>query len=216
MTTMVRICDRWEMPLIEGKGGHYRYLDTASQRNAACFLELCNHMEVPAIHSVVEYFGGVGIFSTIIQQLFQPFEHHAFDLDPDCVAQLKTLPGIQAAVGDAHETMGSIPADLIVCDLPVSTLRSIDEWPWVHVAIHKPRYIVVSDTALRRLGLHRALYSKFAGSTVHSFEDYVKVYSEYMWKHYGYSITHVAHHVYSYFLLEPRAPETPTMVKVAR
>lgn len=216
MKNSVRICNRWDMPLLEGEGGHYRYLDTASERNANCFLELCNQMEVPAIRSVAEYFGGVGIFSTILQNLFQPTQHWAFDIDPDCVRQLTTIPGVAAAAGDAKDTMGSLETDLVVCDFAVCTLRTLGEWPMARVAAHKPRYIVVSDTALRRLGLHRALYSRHAGEPVVSFEDYVRVYSKHMWQTHGYSITHVAHHVYSYFLLEPRLSSGPKIVKVTR
>ena len=214
MNTTVRICNRWDLPLLKGEGGHYRYLDTASQRNAACFLELCNHMEVPAVRSVVEYFGGVGIFSTIVQQLFHPSQHWAFDIDPDCVAQLQTIPGLAATAGDAHGTMGTIEADLVVCDFAVCTLRTVNEWPLIQVTTRRPRYIVVSDTALRRLGLHRALYSRLAGVPVVSLEDYVRVYSKYMWELYGYSVTHVAHHVYSYFLLEPRLSSGAQITKV--
>lgn len=213
MTSTVRICDRWDLPLLEGKGGHYRYLDTASQRNAACFLELVERLQVS---SAVEYFGGVGIFSTVIQQVLRPFQHWVFDLDPDCVAQLRTIPRIQAAPGDAHETMGSISAELVVCDFPVCTLRTVDEWPLSRVIATRPRYIVVSDTALRRLGLHRALYSRLAGEPVVSFEDYVRVYSKHMWSRYGYSVTRVAHHVYGYFLLEPGLSQGPTIVKVPK
>ena len=88
----VSICNRWEMPLLEGKGGHYRYLDTASQRNAECFLHLVEALspEAPRVDSVVEYFGGVGIFSTIIQRTIHPLQHWAFDVDLDCVRQLQT------------------------------------------------------------------------------------------------------------------------------
>lgn len=208
--TTVSICNRWELPLLDGSGGHYRYLDTASQRNAACFLELLERLQVS---SAVEYFGGVGIFSTIIQQVLHPLQHWAFDLDPDCVAQLRTIQGIQVAPGDAHDTMGSIPAELVVCDFPVCTLRTVDEWPWSRVVAWKPRYIVVSDTALRRLGLHRALYSRLSSEAVVSHEDYVRVYSKHMWNRYGYSVTRVAHHVYSYFLLEPVSPTGPSIDK---
>ena len=214
--TSIQVCNRWELPLLAGEGGHYRYLDTASHRNAACFLELCNHLEVPAVRSVVEYFGGVGIFSTIVQQLFHPSQHWAFDIDPDCVAQLQTIPGMVAASGDAHETMGSIQADLVVADFAVCTLRTIDEWPWSRVVALHPRYIVVSDTALRRLGLHRALYSRIAGSTVFSPEDYYRAYSKHMWGRYGYSVTRVVHHVYSYLLLEPRLTTGADITKVSK
>lgn len=209
----VQICDRWELPLLDGSGGHYQYLDSISKRNAACFLELVDGLH---IESAVEYFGGVGIFSTIIQQVLHPYRHSVFDLDADCVAQLRTIQGLQVAQGDAHETMGTATGDLVVCDFPVCTLRTLPEWPLERIVALHPRYIVVSDTALRRLGLHRELYSKLSGEPVFDLDDYVKVYSESIWKRCGYSVTRVAHHLYSYFLLEPLQPGTPTITKVSR
>lgn len=207
----VSICNKWELPLLDGKGGHYRYLDTASRRNAECFLELVDGLRVA---SAVEYFGGVGIFSTIIQQVLHPFQHYVFDVDPDCVAQLRTIRGLQATHGDAHETMGTLQAELVVCDFATCTLRTVDEWPWSRVVAQRPRYIVASDTAIRRLGLHRSIYSRLASQNIHTFSDYVNAYSRHMWTRHGYSITRVAHHVYSYFLLEPGLSPGATITKV--
>jgi len=211
MSSVVRICGKWEMALLDGKGGHYRYLDTASHRNAACFLHLIEGM---SIQSVVEHFGGVGIFSTVVQKVLHPHQHWAFDVDPDCVRQLQSIEGLVATDGDAKETMGTIEAELVICDLPVSTMRTVDEWPWRRVAALRPRYIVVSDTAFRRLGLHRALYGRLASQNIHTFPDYVNAWSRLFYEKYGYSVTRVAHHVYAYFLLEPVPPGSITITKV--
>jgi hypothetical protein len=209
----VLICGRWQMPLLDGKGGHYRYLDTASHRNAACFLHLIDGLQSK---SAVEYFGGVGIFSTVIQRVIHPPQHWAFDVDLDCVRQLQTIEGLQATDGDAHETMGTIEAELVVCDFPVATLRTIDEWPWSRVVASHPPHIVVSDTAFRRLGLHRATYSRLASQPVHTFPDYINAYSASFYAKYGYSVTRVAHHVYAYMMLEPIPPGVPEITKVLK
>lgn len=201
------------MPLLPGAGGHYRYLDTVSSRNAACFLSLLDGLQ---IESAVEYFGGVGIFSTIIQQVLHPSRHLVFELDADCVAQLRTIEGLQVAQGDAHETMGSVDGDLVVLDFPVCTLRTVAEWPLERIAALHPRYIVVSDTALRRLGLHRAMYSRLAGADVVTPRDYALAYSQYMFKKIGYSTTRIASHVYSYFLLEQIPVGEPIFWKATR
>jgi hypothetical protein len=152
----------------------------------------------------VEYFGGVGLFSTVVREVLHPREHRAFDLDADCVAQLRTIPGVEAAQGDAHETMGTVDAELVVLDFAYATIKHHMDWPWERVVERAPRFIVFSDTALRRLGLHRALYSKLLGSPVVSHEDYCRAYSRFLWARYGYSVTRVAYHQYSYLLLEPR------------
>lgn len=209
----VQICDKWELPLLDGSGGHYQYLDSASKKNASCFLELVTGLQAD---SVVEYFGGVGIFSTIIQQVLAPSRHLVFELDGDCVTQLRTIPGLVVSQGDAHETMGSVNGELVICDFPLCTLRTITEWPLDRIAARHPRYIVVSDTSLRRLGLHRELYTKLSGEPVVTPADYVKVYSKFMWEHYGYSVSRVAHHAYSYFLLVPYWVAEPSVTKVTR
>src|SRR5436190_15701643 len=78
-TKSVLVAGQWPLPLIDGAGGHFKYLDTASQWNEACFLYLIQGL--PRGLSYVEYFGGVGIFSTIIQNSLAPTAHHIFDLD---------------------------------------------------------------------------------------------------------------------------------------
>lgn len=199
--TQTLVCGEWPLELQPGTGGHYQYLSTASSKNASCFAHLVK--DLPQGLSVVEYFGGVGQFSTVIQQLLSPSRHHAFDLDLDCVRQLQTIPGILAAQGDAKETMGTIPSDLVVLDFAYATIKHHDDWPWGKTLIEHPRYVVWSDTAARRIGLHRALYSKIFGTPILGNEDYYRAYSWYLWTRYGYRVTRVAHHVYSYLLAEP-------------
>ncbi len=210
----IQICDQWPLKLRAGFGGHFAYLDTASKRNAACFLSLLGG--IPQGTSVVEYFGGVGIFSTIIQNVIRPTYHRAFDIDDDCVAQLQTLDRVGASYGDAKQTMGTIDAQMVVLDFAVATAKHHDEWPWGRVCSAKPNYIVWSDTALRRLGLHRELYSRIFGTPIVSHEDYVRAYSRLLWDRYGYSVTREAHHVYSYMRAEPVPPQDSIpMVKVS-
>ena len=210
-TATTLVCDRWPLPLKQGRGGFYAYLKTASAKNAACFLHLAS--DLPTGLHVVEHFGGVGQFGTIIQQAIHPRRHLIFDIDTDCVAQLKSAfaqsPNVHAGFGDAKELMGNVEADLVVLDFPMATIKHHSEWPWQRVMETHPRYIIWSDTALRRLGLHRATYTKLFGSPIHSHEDYVQAYSRFMWITYGYSITREAHHVYSYFRAEPCVMPAP-------
>lgn len=200
VATEVLVCDRWPLTLRPGSGGHFAYLNTISSKNTACFLALLDGMT--HVNSVVEYFGGVGLFATVVQQVLHPLLHRVYDLDGDCVAQLQSLPQISAAQGDAHALMGTVKGDLQVLDFPVATIRHHGEWPWAAVFERRPRYVVFSDTALRRIGLHRALYSGIFGVPVHSHEDYVRAYSRFMWDRYGYRVTMEAHHQYSYMRLE--------------
>jgi hypothetical protein len=204
LSTQTLVCGRWPLTLSEGKGGHFSYLHTASSKNAACFLHLVAGL--PTGMSIVEYFGGVGQFATIIQNVLRPSGHWIFDLDDDCVAQLKTLDGPIVTQGDAHVTMGVVPADLVVLDFPVYTVRVHDSWPMDRVFSDWPRYVIHSDTALRRIGLHRKLYSDTFKTPIWNQQDYMGAYSQFMWDRHGYSVTRVAYHLYSYVLLEQRPP----------
>ena len=204
-STTLQVLDRWPLVLRPGAGGHYQYLDTASKHNTACFLELVK--DLPQGLTVVEHFGGVGMFSTIIEQVLHPRWHIIGDIDADCAAQLTELfagdDHVSVVQVDAKETMGLVPAQLAVLDFAYATIKHHGEWPWARVVEAKPRYIVFADTALRRLGLHRALYSRLFGSPIVTHEDYVHAYSRYLWAHYGYSVVREAHHVYSYMRVEP-------------
>jgi hypothetical protein len=195
------VCGRWPLVLQDGKGGHFAYLHTASSKNAACFLHLVAGL--PQRLSTVEYFGGVGQFSTILRHVIHPGYHRVFDLDVDCVSQLQSI-GLDASQGDARETMGTVDAELVVLDFPVYTVRNRAEWPLDRVFARRPKFVIQSDTALRRLGLHRGLYSAIFGTPIHDQMDYCYAYSTLMWETYGYAVTRVAHHLYSYFLLEQR------------
>src|SRR4051812_23189411 len=103
---------RWPLPLLPGTGGHYAYLETASKKNEQCFLHLTRDFATDGELSAVEYFGGVGIFSTIIQNRFQPWEHYIYDNDPDCVRQLQSAfhgrGNVLVQHGDARQKMGSV------------------------------------------------------------------------------------------------------------
>lgn len=199
--TATLVCGKYPLELLPGSGGHYAYLNTVSQKNAACFEHLIAGL--PRVSIVVEYFGGVGQFSTILQQVCRPGSHYAFDLDPDCVRQLESIPGVRASQGDAKQTMGTIAADLVVLDFAYATIKHHDEWPWDRVFAKRPERVIWSDTAARRIGLHRDLYSKIFGTPIVSNEDYFRAYSKFVWARYGYSVTRVAHHQYSYLLAEP-------------
>lgn len=211
MTQELMVCGQWPLTLRPGSGGHYAYLHTGSQWNPRCFHTVVKG--IPTGLRVREYFGGVGIFSTIIQQVLKPATHVATDLDLDCALQLGTLPGVR---GGQHDAMQADPAkyDLVVLDFPVHTVRGHGTWPWKSYLARRPDYVVFCDTARRRLGLHRALYTSLFGERVHSHQDYADAYSRFLWRTYGYSITREAHSTYTYFRAEPVPPQPVTVEKM--
>lgn len=201
------VCGRWPLPLVDGTGGHFAHLTRkASTWNEWCFQHII--CDVPTGLNIVEYFGGVGIFATIVQECLRPRQHLIYDLDRDCVRQLvhafRERVGILIARGDAKERMGRVDADMVVLDFPTSNVRAFErDWPIAAVMKRKPRYLIWSDTAMRRIGWHRRLYADFFGQPVASYDDYIRCFNEHLWQRYGYTITRVTRHVYAYYLAQP-------------
>jgi hypothetical protein len=208
---------RWPLSLLDGAGGHFAHINRESSTwNEWCFMHIIR--DLPTGKRVVEYFGGVGIFATIVQECLKPSAHVIYDLDPDCARQLAWAFAGRAAVaqGDACEFMGQTDADIVVLDFPTSNVRFFErDWPIKRLMKRKPRYLIWSDTALRRIGWHRHLYTEFHGQPVVTYDDYIRCFNVLMWKHYRYTITRVVRHMHAYYLAEPRvAMVTPEVAVI--
>lgn len=201
------ICEKWNIVLDDqGKSGFFQYMEPneISRRSAAMewLLE-----DLPHAIKVVEYFGGVGVQSVIIQGLLKPKTHHIFELDEDCIRQLKMLydgnPFITVALGDAKETMGTIEADLVMLDYHNMTAKHLEEWETQLTAVFakKPRWVELTDIAARYLHLHRPLYSSILGAEVTDIQSYIRGISCYLWRKYGYSISKAAYKATSCYML---------------
>jgi hypothetical protein len=208
---------RWPLPLVEGgAGGHFAHIDReASKMNEACFMHIIR--DFPQGLSVVEYFGGVGIFATIVQETLRPSAHTIYDIDPDCVRQLHSAFDGRATVGigDAKELMGTVDADMVVLDFPTMNVRFFErDWPVAKVMQRPkaPKYLIWSDTALRRIGWFRHLYSDFFNEPVVSYGDYIRCFNKLLWSHYRYTITRVSRHMHAYYLAQPMHSMLPPAV----
>ena len=175
-----------------------------TERNALCSEYIIK--DLPKGLSVVEHFGGAGFLGVMIEKLLQPSSHILFDIDEDCVAQLKYLFGDRAMYGNAKEMMGKIPADYIALDFPVFTAFREHEWNLGAVFATRPSYVSIADIANQRIGIHRELYTKMFGQGVHNNEDYVRALSNRWFKNYGYSVKKCAYHIFSFMLLTPEPP----------
>jgi hypothetical protein len=214
----IMVDGHWPLSLIEGQGGHFAYMETeASKWNEACFAHIISGL--PEGLTVAEYFGGVGIFATIVQNRLCPSMHYVSDLDRDCVRQLHSAfasDKIQVARADARRAMGTIDADIVILDFPTMNARFLArDWPIARVLRRKPKYVIWSDTALRRIGWFRHLYTSFFGQLVFGYDDYIRCYNKHMWRTYGYTITRVTRHMYAYLLAQPlpviATPEVTTI-----
>lgn len=208
-TRHIKVCGKYPLELLRLKGqnqhSYFKYLDKA-EKNSLCTEQLL--FRVPKEISVIEHFGGVGMTGVMIQELIQPTRHRIYDIDPDCVTQLKfVFPG-KADYGDAKELMGTMYADLITCDFPNFTFNHKDEWPLERLFSIKPRYVIMADIARQRIGVHRQMWTKLFKRPIVHYEDYLIALSDFFHDNYGYSIELAVSHVHSFLLITPGKSET--------
>lgn len=155
--------------------------------------------------------------SVVIQNVLKPVSHLIYDIDEDCVRQLKATfdgqPGIWTGYGDAKELMGHVQASIVVLDHPYHTVRTHDEWAeqWDLVFRNNPLAVIWPDAACRRLHLHRHLYEPML-KYVSSNRAYIWSYSRWLYERYGYSIRRAAWHAYTYLLVEKGPPIDDALV----
>ena len=143
----------------------------------------------------------------MVEKLLEPSSHKLYDIDPDCVKQLKHLFGENAQYGDANELMGTVPAVFIMLDFPVFTAFREHQWNLERVFKSGPKYVTIADIANQRMGIHRDLYTKMFNRPVHNNEDYITAMSDRWYEKYGYSVRKAAYHIFSFMLLSPDPPD---------
>ena len=148
---------------------------------------------------VVEYFGGVGLVSTIIRGMLQPSSHVIYELDERCVEQLGfAYPGEDPHVihGDARAYMGvglPEPGGIAFLDFPHFTPLQ-GKWREGFGAVFRcqPSAVVVTDTALSMLGVHKKRYTQQFGLPVEGPRTYAMGFSAWLHRTHRYAATRVA------------------------
>ena len=174
--------------------------------------------QIPDINvdTVVEFFGGSGIGSGIIQGLFKPAKHYVYDKDSQCVTHLQAQKFTHACEiwqGDAKEAMldeatydyGLSSNYIIACDFFSFSAYRIPEWDRQFEAIFalEPLAVQITDTSIARLHLQRERYAKVLGREFTTTEGYLNAFSDYMWEHYNYVATDVAYREFACFMFRP-------------
>lgn len=192
------IANKWELPIIEGKqGGFFSHLNPRDiSKRVQCIRWLFEGLPTPS--SATEYFGGIGVQSTLVRKILAPREHYIFDIDLDCVEQLDYLFGKVAKVskGDAKELMlkDDPDSDLVLLDFPNMTARHFGSWgDQFHNVFRKlPEYVTVTDIAYRYLHLHKPLYSTVLEKKIDTVEDYINATSKYFRVRFDYNVEKAA------------------------
>lgn len=223
------VCGKWELPLLPGEAnqlangskGYYEYINERTAetgRNAICVEWLMERM--PKGLTVAEHFGGVGVFALIAQEVLKPKRHLIFDIDGDCLRQLRGALGGRAGVdvrhGDAEQLLGQYAAEFYLLDFPFFTIKRYPNWQphWDLMLANQPAGVLWMDGAARYLHLHLQTYSEAFGEEITTPESYARAMSNMLLRRNGYAIEAMA---YSqgcfYFLATPGVKTEPLAVR---
>ena len=214
----ILLCSKYEMKiedsLLQVEGPHVPFfMHLHSPRRLAqlarftwCWEKLIQQVKrevkTKPVQSVVEYFGGMGRSSVIIQEELRPKRHVVIDIDEKQYQHLNSLRSIYSSLfvyrDDAYGIAGGHPADFAALDFPYFTLtRLLKEAPFTKiigaVTSKRPRYLEISDGALSRLHLNYAIYSEVAGTEVRTPEQYFQALSQTFLSKFNYGISFAAH-----------------------
>lgn len=154
---------------------------------AACYT-------VGEIESTVEYFGGMGAQSLMIQDLWSPDQHIVLDYSHEAVAHIKDqVEGVVAMQADSYAVESFVPGvDLVGLDfgdLTVWKTRPMEKHRALLDRVFEdgPKAVVLTDIACRYLHLHRQRYETLLGSgTCGSYTDYLHALADRLEDMYGY------------------------------
>jgi hypothetical protein len=181
----------------------------------------------------VEFFGGIGAQSLMIQDLFAPRNHVVRDYSLEAVAHIKAqVPGVYAHQADSYDPMWQHRADLVGLDfgdLTVWKTRQGEPHRGLldRVFEEEPKAVVLTDVACRYLHLHKERYETLLGAgTCITYETYLEALARYFRRIYGYVVVRGFWHRWStVMVLVPRpavpgrffpTPESPVGLKVVQ
>jgi len=126
----------------------------------------------------VEFFGGVGIQTTLIQNLLVPVSHLVIERDELCYRHLqRQFPNVEIRHQDALEVLDSPPAaDIYILDWNAWTIHHWDRWErhWKGLIEADPLGIIWWDTSKAFFHVNKNLYAQELHSEVRRPEDYAR------------------------------------------
>ena len=178
-----------------------RHFGTVQVHGAAQLLAvkyLQQRQDELGIKSVVEFFGGVGIGTAIIQKVLRPESHIVYEIDDVCINHLKNqafADRITVEMRDAKEAMLDSTADLMYLDFFSFSAYRLKDWRRQLDAVFfsEPTAVEITDTSIARLPLQKERYAKALGRTFDGREDYAMAFSDKITREYGYKLAYYAY-----------------------
>lgn len=222
------ICDRWTMEFdepppepLKTDRANESYVDQVFgnrlrdvSASTAAGYELLK--DLPIGSRVVEFFGGVGLQTKMLEGLLSPLSHLVVEKEENCLDHLvKAFPPPPPPLvrsirrGEARQIIdrGEFPpADIYLMDWNTFTIHQWENWaPYLEKLLAtRPQAITWYDTSRPYFHLHKARYSQILGRPVDNIKDYGKAMSAFFFNLYHYSVTRA---IYcpkaAYFRLEP-------------
>ena len=195
------ICEKWTQYVQLPKEKWFLDYVVRSPRDAGVHLtagwhcyQLIKKLGVE-INSAVEFFGGMGAQSMMIQDLFAPQNHVVMDYSHEAVNHIKAqVYGVYAHQADSYDPMWAHKADLVGLDFGDLTV-----WKTRVGEAHRdlldrvfedePKAVVLTDIACRYLHLHRERYESLLGlGTCASYDRYLEALAKRFRQLYGYDV----------------------------
>jgi hypothetical protein len=160
---------------------------------------LLEDVNVDREYSIREYFAGVGIQATLLQNMLNVTKHKVSDIDLECFNQLKEDKRWESLKEDGHKAiLDNEYYDIKMLDFPHSSIIHLKRGKWSNFLasfICKPEIVCWTDTSMTySIKIHGSNYSKELNiSSLNSYSDYFKAMSDWLYGQVGYSIAKVAY-----------------------
>lgn len=223
------ICERWTQYAQPPSGDQPWWLDWAvrAPKDAGIHLTagLNAYRTLHAIQqdcaTVIEYFGGVGGQTMMIQDLWEPREHHVVDYSREAIQHIATnVPNVKTWVLDSYDPHTYRPADLVGLDFGDLTVWKTREGEKHRTLLDRvfagePKGVVLTDIACPYLHLHRQRYETLLGEgTCATYPDYLAALADRLEGLYGYRMVGGFYHRWSTVMAlapdRPRGEFVPT------
>lgn len=155
-------------------------------------LEFVREAGVPTV-GVVEYFGGTGNYSRMIQELWQPEWHVVFDIHPAACEALRALPLPLKVLQEefALSAGRDLDPDVVVMDSHNFTLMKLQEDHRTSLDLifaRRPAALVVNDLLGEYFWWTRKAYAEHLGVDKLSYEQYIHFLAIWWLEEFGYGM----------------------------
>lgn len=172
------------------------------QSSWAMLRSLADFYDNGQIGSVVEYCGGIGAQSLMIQELFEPRRHEIMDWSEQATNHIRSIMpknrNIIVRTADAYDPDTFQKANFQVLD--IGDLKSYNLKPGTpqrgafdRIFESQPLAVAIAEVSGIRLGLHRRLHEEFLGKPCPDYRTYLGHFFDFVEEVWGYAPVEIFH-----------------------